>query len=79
MVSREGEYNLTVTIGTAENVEEDVSWRDPVYMSLNKAIPPWVDVDVTGRYFIIRLSNSEKDQPVKLMGMILTYENRGGI
>lgn len=79
MVSREGEYSLTVTIGTAENVEEDVSWRDPVYMSLNKAGSPWVDVDVTGRYFIIRLSNSEKDQPVKLMGMILTYENRGGI
>ena len=79
MVSREGPYNLRVEIGTAANVDEDVIWQQTRYMSLDRTTPPWIDCDVTGRYFAVRLSNDLKDQPVRISGLIYDYELRGAI
>lgn len=77
MVSREGPYNMLVDIGTAANVDEPIVWHPQKRMSLERTMPPWIDVDVTGRYFKIKLSTLEKDQPFKLTGMIFYYTVRG--
>lgn len=79
MISREGNYNLKVEIGTAANVDEPIEWQQTRYMSLDRTTPPWVDCDVTGRYFSIRVSNELKNQPVRISGMIYTYELRGAV
>lgn len=77
MVSREGPYNLLVKVGTAENVDEAITWYGPYNMNLDKTMPPWVDVDITGRYFIIDFATEKKDEPVKLTGYVLYYDLRG--
>lgn len=79
MVSREGDYNMTVEIGTADNVDEPVIWRQTRYMSLSRTTPPWVDCDVTGRFFAIRLSNDKANQPVRVSGIIAFHEMRGAV
>ncbi|MCM0760266.1 hypothetical protein M7775_17065 [Sporomusa sphaeroides DSM 2875] len=79
MVSREGPYNLRVRIGTAANVDEDIIWYGPYNMNLDRTMPPWVDVDITGRYFCVEFSTLKKDEPVRLTGYTLYYDMRGVI
>lgn len=84
MVSREGDYNLDIRIGVCDNVEDEVKWYGagnvlggaPYQMSLNQSHPPWIDCDLTARYFIISLGTDLKNQPFKLMGMTMKYEER---
>jgi hypothetical protein len=79
MVSREGDYSMKVEIGTADNVDEPVVWQQTRYMSLSRTTPPWVDCDVTGRFFALRLSNDKADQPVKVYGIVVNFEMRGAV
>lgn len=79
MVSRQGEYDLTIDVGTAANVDDEVSWKASKALRLTTTSNPWVDVDVTGRYFMIRLSNSGANQPVRITGMLVFFELRGAI
>lgn len=77
MISREGPYNLPVYVGTAANVDEPLNWYGPYNMSLDKTTPPWVDFDITARYFAFKFGTALKDQPFKLTGYIVYYQTRG--
>lgn len=79
MVSREGPYNLQVRVGTAANVDEPITWGDPVLMSLDKTSPPWVDIDVTARYMMFEFATLQKDQPFRITGYAIYYGVRGTI
>lgn len=79
MVSREGPYNLQVRVGTAANVDEPITWGEPVLMSLDKTSPPWVDIDVTARYMMFEFATLEKDQPFRITGYVIYYGIRGAI
>lgn len=77
MISREGPYVLPVYVGTADNVDEPVQWNGPYNMSLDKTYPPWIDLDVSSRYFCLKFGTVLKEQPFKLTGYILYYQLRG--
>lgn len=74
MVSREDDYDLNVYIGTADNVNEPVSWNGPYTLLLSRSVPPWIDVDLTARYFCVKFETTQKSQPFKLSGYTLWYE-----
>jgi hypothetical protein len=84
MVSREGGYGLDVQIGMCGNVEDDIVWYGagnvegglPYQMSLDKTSPPWLDCDLTGRYFLVRMGTDLKNEPFELSGFIMYYEPR---
>lgn len=76
-ISREGPFNLEVSIGTADNVDEPVNWLPPQYMKLDKTYPPWIDVDVTSRYFCLRFGTRYANEPFKLTGYQIYYQERG--
>lgn len=76
MTSREGSYNLPIYVGTCDNVDEEIVWHGPYDMNLDKTYPPWVDVDLTSRYFMIKMGTENKDEPFKLTGYILYYDVR---
>lgn len=78
-ISREGPYNLEVTIGTADNVDEPIKWYPPQYMKLDKTYPPWIDVDVTSRYFILRFGTRYANEPFKLTGYNIYYQERSAL
>lgn len=77
MISREGPYNLEVRIGTAANVDEPITWSDTKYMSLDRTTPPWVDFDVTDRHMMFEFGTPSKDQPFRITGYIVYYDERG--
>ena len=79
MVSREGPYNLQVRVGSAANVDEEISWSTPKNMSLDKTSPPWVDIDVTARYMMFEFATLQKDQPFRITGYSIYYDERGAI
>ncbi len=79
MISREGAYGLEVRVGTAANVDEPISWSDTQYMSLDKTSPPWIDIDITDRYMMFEFGTPGKDQPFRITGYIVYYEERGRI
>jgi hypothetical protein len=80
MISREASpYCLPVYIGVAANVDEDLIWYGPYDMRLDRTYPPWVDVDVSGRYLCVRLGTVNADEPFRLTGYILYYEMRGEV
>lgn len=78
MISREGEGRvLPVYIKTCENVEDEVTEYGPYNMNLDRTFPPWIDLDLSARYFAIRLGTVKKNEPFKLTGLIFYYEVRG--
>ena len=79
MVSREGPYNLQVRVGSAANVDEEITWSASKYMSLDKTSPPWVDIDITSRYMMFEFATLEKDQPFRITGYLIYYDERGAI
>jgi hypothetical protein len=79
MISREGPYNLPVYVGTADNVDEPVKWQGPYYMNLDKTYPPWIDMDLSARYFCLKFGTVGADEPYKITGYILYYQLRGAI
>jgi hypothetical protein len=79
MISREGPYNLPIYVGTADNVDEPVTWYGPYNMSLDRTYPPWIDVDISARYLALRMGTTGADEPFRLTGYILYYDLRGEI
>lgn len=79
MTSREGPYDLLFWIGSAGNIEDSLTWHGPFKMNLSKLYPPWVDMDVTSRYFAIKFGTLNKNEPFKVTGYIMYYEERGEI
>ena len=79
MISREGNYNLPIYVGTAANVDEPITWYGPYNMILDKTTPPWVDFDITARYMMFRLGTTLKDQPFRITGYIINYVFRGRV
>jgi hypothetical protein len=80
MISREGDaYTLPVYVGTAGNVDEDITWSGPYNMNLDVTSPPWVDFDITARYMQFKFGTIQKDQPWKLTGYIVYYHLRGAV
>lgn len=77
MISHEGDINLPVYIGTADNVDDNIVWSGPYNMSLANAIPPWIDFDITARYMIFKFGTSLMNQPWKLTGYVICYQYRG--
>lgn len=79
MTSKEGPYNLKFWVGTANNVAEPGQWYGPYYMNMETLAPPWVDMDLTARHFMVKFGTDEKNQPFKVTGYVLYYEERGEI
>lgn len=79
MVSRQGPFNLQVSIGTADNVDETIKWYGPYNMNLDVTKPPWIDVDITGRYFCVKFGTQKADEPFRLTGYIMYYNLRGNL
>ena len=78
MISHEGTgCVLPVYVGVADNVEDDIVWSEAYNMSLDNATPPWIDLDVTGRYFTFKFGTTLANQPWKLTGYIISYQLRG--
>lgn len=69
-------YNLKVQIGTAWNAETQMTWSKPLYMDLHSPKPPWVDMDLTARYFAIRFGTDNNSEPFKILGYTLMYQTR---
>ena len=75
-ISREGDYYLDVYIGTADNVEDPIVWYGPYQMSLDSTSYPWIDPDLSARYFQIKLGTDKMNEPFELSGMVLYYDVR---
>lgn len=79
MIRREGPFFLPVYVGATANVDEEIEWHGPYYMSLDKTAPPWVDVDISARYLCIRMGTTGADEPFRLTGYVMYYEFRGSV
>lgn len=80
MVAREGPYMLPITVYAADNADDLLLSPVGAYnMNLDKTYPPWVDLDLSARYFAIKLGTKNAGEPFKLTGFILYYELRGEI
>lgn len=90
-IETEGNYPLVVQVGYGWNAESTMTWTDKMEMSLAKPIPnypnngeawrsqhiaPYVDVDITARYFQVRFGTPENSQPFKILGYTLYYQTR---
>lgn len=71
------ETDVYVQVGTANNAGDEIVWGEKCLIHLSETTKSWADVDVTAVYFSFRLSNEEQNQPVRVSGMIVTYEERG--
>ena len=69
-------YNLKVQIGTAWNAETEMTWSKPLYMDLHAPKPPWLDMDLTARYFAVRFGTTGNLEPFKILGYTLMYQTR---
>ena len=77
MVQREGNYNLMVSVGTAKSPDEYISWNGPYTLKLDEMNPPWIDVDLSARYFTLKFETFHKYEPFKIYGYIFNYNTRG--
>lgn len=75
-IETQGNYNLYVQIGTGWNAETPMTWTKPLYMDLKAPKPPWVDVDLSCRYFAIRFGTTGNSQPFKILGYTIFYQER---
>lgn len=83
-IETQGDYNLYCQVGTSWNAEtSQVKWTDKMYMNLEKPVPwynhhvaPFVDVDLSARYFQIRFGTENNAEPFKILGYTLYYQLR---
>jgi len=75
-IETQGKFNLKVQVGTAWNAETKMTWTEPLTMDLQSPKPPWVDVDLTARYFAIRFGTTGNSEPFKILGYTLMYQTR---
>ena len=71
-----GDYPLTVKVGYGNNAESAMKWSSEYSLSLNDPNPPWVDVDITARYFAIKFGTKYNAQPFRVLGYTLYYQTR---
>lgn len=83
-IETSGDYNLYCQVGTGWNAEtSQIKWTDKLYMNLkepnpwyNHHIAPFVDVDLSARYFQVRFGTDYNGEPFKILGYTLFYQLR---
>lgn len=83
-IETSGDYNLYCQVGTGWNAEtSQIKWTDKLYMNLkepnpwyNHHIAPFVDVDLSARYFQVRFGTDYNGEPFKILGYTLYYQLR---
>lgn len=83
-IETSGDYNLYCQVGTGWNAEtSQIKWTDKLYMNLkepnpwyNHHVAPFVDVDLSARYFQIRFGTEHNGEPFKILGYTLYYQLR---
>ena len=77
LISREGSYNLSVSVYTSDNVNDTPVLNGPYSFSLKDTSSPFLDLDLSARYFQIKIETQLQGQPWSLEGMVLYYVPRG--
>ena len=83
-IETQGNYNLYCQVGTGWNAEtSQIEWTKKLNMNLQKPNPwynhhvaPFVDVDLSARYFQIRFGTEHNGEPFKILGYTLYYQLR---
>ena len=64
----------------------NITWTPKMYMNLkepkpweNHPIEPYVDLDISARYFRIKFGTEKNDQYFKILGYTLYYQIRGDL
>lgn len=90
-IETQGNYNLYCQVGSMWNPEGDdnpsnITWTPKMYMNLkepkpweNHPIEPYVDLDISARYFRIKFGTEKNDQYFKILGYTLYYQIRGDL
>lgn len=68
---------LKIRIGVSENMDDDPAWGDWQEFDLNDTANPFLDVDVTGRFFTFEIKQDGIDEDCKLTGMIVHFLTKG--
>lgn len=76
-IETQGDYPLVVQIGTSWNAETRFTWSKELKMDLSSPKPPFVDVDLSARYFVIRFGTLKNNQPFRIIGYTIYYQPRG--
>lgn len=87
-VETQGDYDLYVKIRPSWNAEtpkEQINWEDAPSFTLNfrnsntqqPVEPPFIDVDLSARYFQIMFGTKHNNEYFKVLGYTLFYQTRG--
>ena len=77
MANQQSQYNLTIEVGTSENMNDDPTWHGPFTYDLSVPTSPFIDLDVSGRFFTFRISQDGLDQDVTVTALICYYMLKG--
>lgn len=83
-----GDYDLYCQVGSAWSPENansgDITWSEKKYLNLKKPVPwythhivPYIDIDLTARYFMLRFGTTGNATYFKVLGYTLYYQVRG--
>lgn len=75
-IETRGDCNLVVDIGTGWNSETTMSEWETRTLNLSNPKPPFVDVDLSARYFQIRFGTKNNNEYFKILGYTLYYQTR---
>ena len=78
-IETQGDYDLVVQVGTSWNSETSIKWDKKKTLNLLQPNPPFVDVDLSARYFVIRFGTLHNNEPFKVLGYTLYYQTRGDV
>lgn len=87
-VETQGDYDLYVKVRPSWNAEtskEDIDWEHVPSFTLNfrnsktqnPVQPPFIDLDLSARYFQIKFGTRHNDEYFKVLGYTLFYQTRG--
>lgn len=88
-IETQGNYNMYCQVGSMWNPEGDdipgnVTWTDKMYMNLQEPKPwqthfiaPYIDLDISARYFRIKFGTEGNNEYFKILGYTLYYQVRG--
>ncbi len=76
-IETKGDCVLKVDVGTGWNSETIMKKWETHNINLNNPIPPFVDVDLSARYFQIRFGTENNNEYFKVLGYTLYYQTRG--
>lgn len=65
-----------VDIGTGWNSETTMSKWETRTLNLKSPKPPFIDVDLSARYFQIRFGTKNNNEYFKILGYTLYYQTR---